>query len=408
MMPSPWKIVKTAEGERDGVRRRVIPYGRQSLDGNDIDAVVRVLKSDWLTTGPSVEEFEKAFAAFVGAGYAVAVSNGTAALHTAMRAVGIGPGDEAIVPPLTFAATANAVIYQGGRPVFADIDPKTLLLDPEAAEARITSRTCALVAVDYAGQPCDYDALRAVAGRHGLKLIADACHSLGAEYKGKPAGTLADLTVLSFHPVKHITTGEGGMITTDDPALAAVMRRFRNHGIDTDHRQRAENGTWRYEMVDLGYNYRLSDIACALGASQLRKLPVWLARRRKIAASYDRAFSGLEPLAIPETSPFVRHAYHLYPIRYRSGRPGGGRGNFFRLLREQGIGANVHYLPVHLHPYYRERYGHRRGDYPVSEGAYDELISLPIFPGMSDGDRDRVIEAVGTAIRLDARMEEET
>ena len=239
--------------------------------------------------------------------------------------------------------------------------------------------------------------------RQGLVLIADACHSLGAEYRGKKTGTFADVSVYSFHPVKHITTGEGGMITTDDPALAARMRRFRNHGIDTDHRQRAESGTWHYEMMDLGYNYRLNDISCALGTSQLRRLPETLARRREIASAYDRAFSGLASLCIPENSPFVRHAYHLYPVRYQAARIGGDRGNFFRLLREQGIGANVHYLPVHLHPYYQKRYGYRRGDYPVAEAAYDELISLPLFPAMTDGERDRVIEGVRRALVLDSQ-----
>ncbi|MDX9821388.1 MAG: UDP-4-amino-4,6-dideoxy-N-acetyl-beta-L-altrosamine transaminase [Syntrophales bacterium] len=403
MMTIPLRIPRRARWNNFGGDSPFIPYGRQSIDENDIDAVVQVLKSDWLTTGPSVEEFENAFASFVGARCAVAVSSGTAALHTAMSAVGIGPGDQVVVPPLTFAATANAVVYQGGHPIFADIDSKTLLLNPEAAEECVSNRTRALVAVDYAGQPCDYDALRAIADRHGLVLIADACHSLGAEYRGKKTGTFADVSVFSFHPVKHITTGEGGMITTDDPALAARMRRFRNHGIDTDHRQRAESGTWHYEMVDLGYNYRLNDISCALGTSQLRRLPETLARRREIASAYDRAFSGLASLCIPENAPFVRHAYHLYPVRYQAARTGGDRGNFFRLLREQGIGANVHYLPVHLHPYYQKRYGYRRGDYPVAEAAYDELISLPLFPAMTDGERDRVIEGVRRALVLDSQ-----
>ncbi|HOG16799.1 MAG TPA: UDP-4-amino-4,6-dideoxy-N-acetyl-beta-L-altrosamine transaminase [Syntrophales bacterium] len=406
MITIPLRIPRRAKWNGPCDRSPVIPYGRQSVDENDIDAVVRVLESDWLTTGPSVEEFENAFAASIGARYAVAVSSGTAALHAAMYAAGIGPGDPVIVPPLTFVATANAVLYQGGHPIFADVDPATLLLDPAAAEECVSDRTRALVAVDYAGQPCDYDALRALADRHGLVLIADACHSLGAEYRGRKTGTLADLTVFSFHPVKHITTGEGGMITTDHAVLADKMRRFRNHGIDTDHRQRSESGTWQYGMMDLGYNYRLSDIACALGTSQLRRLPDILSRRREIAAAYDRAFSGWETLRIPATSPDVRHAYHLYPVRYRANGAGGDRGNFFRLLREQGIGANVHYLPVHLHPYYSKRYGYRRGDYPVAESAHDELISLPIFPAMTDEDLSRVIEAVRRAASRDAGKEQ--
>ena len=242
------------------IRRTRLPYGRQWLDEDDIAAVGEVLHSDWLTTGPKVGDFEQAFAGFVGAKEAVTVCNGTAALHAAMYAVGIGPGDEVIVPPMTFAATANCVVFQGGTPIFADVNSDTLLLDPAQVESRITPRTKAVIAVDYTGQPCDYDALRTIADRHGLTLVADACHALGASYKGRPVGSLADLSTFSFHPVKHITTGEGGMITTGDPELARRMRVFRNHGITTDHRQREKQGSWFYEMVDLGYNYRLTDV----------------------------------------------------------------------------------------------------------------------------------------------------
>ncbi|MCK4818400.1 aminotransferase class I/II-fold pyridoxal phosphate-dependent enzyme, partial [bacterium] len=237
----------------------MIPYGRQSIDEDDVKAVVEVLRSDWLTTGPKVPEFEKAFAEFVGAKHAVAVSSGTAALHAAMYAVGIGAGDEVIVPPMTFAATANCIVFQRGVPVFSDVDAETLLIDPGQVKEKITPRTKAIIAVDYAGHPCEYDKLRQIAKRHGTALVADGCHALGAEYKGKKVGTLADLTVFSFHPVKHITTGEGGMVTTDDPALAERIRIFRNHGITSDYHQREEQGSYFYEMVDLGYNYRLTD-----------------------------------------------------------------------------------------------------------------------------------------------------
>ncbi len=264
------------------VRQAVLPYGRQSIDEADVASVVEVLQSDWLTTGPKVSEFEQAFADLVDAEEAVAVSNGTAALHAAMYAIGIGPGDEVIVPPMTFAATANCIVYQGGAPVFVDVDPDTLLLDPVQVEARITSRTKAIIGVDYTGQPCDYDVLRVIADQHGLVLVADACHALGGSYKGRAVGSLADLSIFSFHPVKHITTGEGGIITTDDPSLAQRMRVFRNHGITTDHRQRQREGSWFYEMVDLGYNYRLTDLQCVLGLNQLLKLPAWVARRREI------------------------------------------------------------------------------------------------------------------------------
>jgi perosamine synthetase len=368
----------------------MLPYGRQWVDADDIEAVAAVLRSDWLTTGPAVDAFEAAVAAFAGAAHGVAVSSGTAALHAAMYALGIGPGDEVIVPPMTFAATANAVVYLGGTPVFADVDSATLLLDPAQAEKKITARTRAIVAVDYAGQPCDYDALQRVCERHGLALVADSCHALGARYRGRPVGSLAALTAFSFHPVKHITTGEGGMIVTDDAELAGRMRRFRNHGIATDHRQRAERGSWFYEMADLGYNYRLSDIQCALGLSQLARLPAWLERRREIAARYDAAFAGhpsIQPLAV---CPDIRHAYHLYVVRVDGNR----RQEIFQQLREREIGANVHYIPVHLHPYYRRRFGTAPGLCPVAEAAYERILSLPIFPRMSDADVERVIGAM--------------
>lgn len=372
----------------------MIPYGRQSLDDSDVAAVVEVLQSSWLTTGPRVEEFEHAFAAATGAREAVAVSNGTAALHAAMHALGIQPGDEVIVPTMTFAASANCVVYQGGTPVFADVDPDTLLIDPASVERLITPRTRAVVAVDYAGQSCAYDALRDVARPHGVRIVDDASHSLGGSLHGRPVGTLAELNTFSLHPVKIITTGEGGVITTDDPDLATRMRRFRNHGIDSDHRQRELRGSWVYEMNDLGYNYRLTDFQCALGTSQLRKLPAWSARRRAVAARYDEAFAALPavaPLAVREG---VEHAYHLYVIRLDTENAGLDRARVFAELREAGIGVNVHYIPVHLHPFYRERFGTRAGLCPAAEAAYERILSLPIFPLMSDADCDRVVEAV--------------
>jgi perosamine synthetase len=366
-----------------------LPYGRQWIDEDDIQAVVEVLRGDWLTTGPKVGEFERAFAAQVGAREAVAVNTGTAALHCAMYALDIGPGDEVIVPAMTFAADANAVVYRGGTPVFADVDPATLLIDPASVEPRITPRTKAVVAVDYAGQPCDYDALRELTARHGLALAADACHALGGAYKGRPVGSLADVSTFSFHPVKHITTGEGGMITTDDPAKARRMRLFRNHGITTDHRQREAAGSWFYEMVDLGFNYRITDFQCALGISQLRKLPAWVARRQKIACHYDAAFAdlpGVRPLAV---QPEVSHAYHLYVIQVAA-----GRARVFAALRAAGLGVNVHYIPVHLHPFYRRRLGTGVGLCPAAEAAYERIISLPIFARMNDADIATVVTRV--------------
>lgn len=374
--------------------QQMIPYARQSVDEEDIQGVVEVLRSDWLTTGPMVERFEQAVGDFVGAKHAVAVSNGTAALHAAMAAASIGPGDEVIVPTMTFAATANAVVFQGGHPVFIDVLPNTLLVDPSEAEAKITSRTRAIIAVDYAGQPCEYDALRAIADKHGVSLVADACHSLGAEYKRRKVGTLADLTVFSFHPVKHITTGEGGMVVTDNVEYAEKMRRFRNHGISTDHRQRAKDSTWFYEMTDLGYNYRLTDFQCALGVSQLRKLPDWIKRRREIAREYDLAFAQSPAIKPLVASADIKHSYHLYVVKLEEAQLEGRRASAFEALRQEGIGVNVHYIPVHLHPFYCEHFGTRPGMCPVAEEAYERILSLPIFPTMKDQEVKEVIEKV--------------
>ncbi len=299
-----------------------------------------------------------------------------------------------IVTPLTFAASANCVLYQGGTPVFADVDPGTLLLDPAQVEPKITPRTKAILAVDYAGQPADYDALRAIAEAHGLTLIADACHAVGGSANGQNVGTLADLNTFSFHPVKHMTTGEGGMITTDDPALARRMRVFRNHGITTDHRQRAQQGGFFYEMVDLGYNYRITDIQCALGISQLDKLAASVVRRQQIAALYDAAFAevaSVTPLAVREG---VSHAYHLYVVQFDTEALGMSRGEIFDALRAENIGVNVHYVPVHLHPYYRETLGTGPGLCPAAEAAYERMLTLPIFPQMTDDDAEDVVAAV--------------
>lgn len=368
-----------------------IPYGRQWLDEDDVEAVSDILRSDWLTTGPAVESFERAIQEFTGCRHAIAVSSGTAALHAAVHALGIGPGDEVIVPAMTFVATANAVVFEGGTPVFADVDAGTLLIDPSDVERKITPRTRAVIAVDYAGQPCEYESLRLIAGRHGLGLISDACHSLGGEYHGRRMGSVADLTAFSFHPVKHITTGEGGMITTNDENLARRMRRFRNHGISTDFRQRAEAGSWSYEMEELGYNYRITDIQCALGTSQLRKLPRWLARRREIAARYDAAFASSSILAPLNVRPEVSHARHLYVVRFA---PEISRDAAFRAFREMGIGVNVHYMPVHLHPFYQRQFGTGPELCPRAEQAYPRLLSLPLFPRMRDEEVEAVIDAV--------------
>lgn len=374
------------------VRAQLLPYGRQSIDESDIEAVVAVLRSAWLTTGPKVAEFEEAVAAAVGARFAIALSSGTAALHAAAFAAGLKPGDEAITSPLTFCATANCVLYQGATPVFADVCEDTLNLDPATAEARITPRTRALLPVDYAGHPAELAEFLRLAELHGLVVIEDACHALGAVLDGKRVGSMAHMTVFSFHPVKHITTAEGGMVVTDSDPFAKRLRLFRNHGIDSDARARQERGQWHYEMVELGYNYRLPDLACALGLSQLKRLDANLARRREIAARYTGAFSAMPGVRPPVVRPGANPAWHLYPIRVSL--PGKSRAEVFAALRAENIGVNVHYVPVHLHPYYRRHLGFKPGDFPVAESAYEQLISLPMFHGMEDGDVADVIAAV--------------
>lgn len=370
-----------------------LPYGRQEIGDADIKAVVEALVSGWLTTGPRVAEFEKAFAAHCGAADGVAVNSGTAALHCAMRALGIGPGDEVIAPAITFAASANAALYEGAVPVFADVEPDTLLIDPASVAEKITPRTRAIVAVDYGGQPADYDALRALARDRNIAIIADACHSPGATYKGRKAGTLGDISCFSFHPVKHMTTCEGGMAVTGDAGMAAHMRRFRNHGIDSDHRSREASGAHAYDMAELGYNYRLPDVQCALGLAQLGRLSGWVAARQSIAALYDAALAGLPGVTPLKTHGDRTNAHHLYVVKLAGHLD---RDRVFARLRAEGIGANVHYAPVYLHSYYRAR-GYAPGLAPVAEDASRRILTLPMFPAMTAADVQRVTEALTRA-----------
>jgi perosamine synthetase len=397
MTALPTKLETLAIHGGSPVRAKMLPYGRQSLEDSDIEAVVEVLKSDWLTTGPKVGEFEERFAAWVGARHAISFSSGTAALHGAAFAAELGPGDEAITTPMTFCATANCILYQGATPVFADVSPDTLNLDPEAVadklSARTSSRLKAILAVDYAGHPAALDELGKLAQAKGALLIEDACHALGAEYRGNRVGGIADMTIFSFHPVKHLTTGEGGMVATNDARLATTLRRFRNHGISSEARERQESGQWFYEMVLLGFNYRLTDIACALGLSQLEKLESNLARRRQIAAQYAARVVDLPAVVLPTVREGIDPAWHLYPIRLRLQMLTENRGEIFRALRAENIGVNVHYVPVHQHPYYRERF-HSTEAYPVAEDAYERLISLPMFHSMTDQDVEDVIHAL--------------
>jgi perosamine synthetase len=351
-----------------------------------------------LTTGPKVAEFEEAMAAWIGAKYAVSFSSGTAALHAAAFTAGLEPGDEAITSPLTFAATANCVLYQGATTVFADVLEDTLNLDPGLVAAKITPHTKAILPVDYAGHPADLDSFLQLADRHGLIVIEDACHALGADYRRRRVGSVAHMTVFSFHPVKHLTTGEGGMVTTDNPAFAETLRRFRNHGISSDTRHRQSDGQWHYEMVLLGFNYRLTDIACALGLEQMKKLEGNLVRRRQIAARYSDEFRNLPGVLPPRTRTDVNPAWHLYPIRLDFTRLCADRGHVFRALCAENIGVNVHHIPVHFHPYYRDRFGYQGGEYPVAEAAYECLISLPMFHGMTGGDVDDVVRALSKVL----------
>ena len=379
--------------------RDFIPYGRQEIDEDDIAAVVEVLRGDWLTTGPAVERFELAFAGLVGAQHAVAVTNGTAALHLAMLAAGIGPGDEVIVPTMTFAASANAARYVGADVVFCDVRADTLSIDVEQAEDLVTSRTKAIVVVDYAGIPCDLDEVMALAERHGLVVIEDACHAVGATYRGRPVGSVAHLSTFSFHPVKHLTTGEGGMVTTADPALNRRLRRLRNHGIDSDFRQRETAGTWEYDAVELGYNFRLSDINAALGASQVTKVPGWVERRRELAAQYRELLRDL-PLTMLVEPDHVRASWHLFPILLdvEAGPP--ARAQVFAHLRAVGIGVNVHYRPLHFHTTFQQAAGGLR--FPVAEAAYERILSLPMWHGLVDEEQGRVIAELAAALRRGA------
>ncbi len=373
------------------VRTEFLPYGHQWIDEQDIASVVEVLKSDWITQGAKVEEFENRMADYCGAKYAVAVSSGTAALHAACAVAGISRGDEAITTPITFAATANAIMYCGGKPVFADIKEDTLNIDPEEIRKKLSPRTRAILPVDFAGHPADLDEIRVIAEENKLIVIEDACHAIGAEYKKKGTGSLADMTVFSFHPVKHITTGEGGMIVTDNKGFYENLKTFRHHGI-VKHSSR--EGSWHYEIDSLGYNLRITDFQCALGLSQMNKLDSFIRRRREIASGYNEAFAEVKEIIIPVEKDYVRSSYHIYVIQLRTGMLTVGRKEVLEAMRAENIGVNVHYMPLHLHPFYQRELGYNKGDYPRAERYYDRAITLPIFPKMSDHDVDDVIKAI--------------
>ncbi len=374
---------------------KYIPYGHQSISNEDIQAVVEVLRSDYLTTGPKIEEFERAVSEYTGAKYAVAIANGTAALHAACAAAGIGQGDEVIVTPNTFVASANCVLYCKGTPVFADIDSDTYNISPSEIRKKITDKTKAIVGVDFSGQPCEWDEIKDIAKEYGLITIEDAAHSLGADYKGKKVGTIADMTTLSFHPVKHITTGEGGMILTDSKEYYEALLMFRSHGITRDKQKLTKNdGPWYYEQLDLGYNYRITDIQCALGISQLKRLDKFVEKRRSLAFRYDKAFADLENIVTPTQRKGCHNSYHLYVIQVKNK----DRRQVFDALHKAGIGVNVHYIPVYTQPYYRE-HGYREVNCSNAWEYYTRAISLPLYPDLTYEEQDYVIEKVRDAVK---------
>lgn len=380
------------------IRDTYLSYGKQTVDDSDIQAVVDVLKSDYLTTGPFVKEFEEKVANYVGSKYAVAVSNGTAALHMACFAAGIKEGDEVIVSPMTFAASANAVLYCGGTPVFADIDPLTYNIDPGRIEEKITDKTKAIIPVDFSGQSVDMDRIKEIADKHGLIIIEDAAHALGSEYKGRKVGSQADMVEFSFHPVKPITTAEGGIVTTNSEDLYKKMMIFRTHGITRDQELLNENhGPWYYEQQHLGYNYRLTDVQSALGTSQMYKIDNFITRRREIVKLYNDAFKDLKEVVTPFEVEFSNSGWHIYVIKVKSELLTVTRKEIFEALQAENIGVNVHYLPVYLHPYYRDL-GYEKGLCPNAEELYEKIITLPLFPSMSNEDVNDVVAAVNKVI----------
>jgi len=376
---------------------KYIPYGRHYIDSDDIKEVTKVLRSDWITQGPKIEEFEEKLAHYCGAKYAVVVSSGTAALHIACLVAGIKPGEEVITTPVTFVASANCILYCGGKPVFADIQEDTANIDPEEIRKKITKKTKAIIPVHYAGQPCDLKEIQEIAKRHNLTVIEDAAHALGAEYKGSKIGSCkySDMTIFSFHPLKSITTGEGGAILTNSKEYYEKLIMFRQHGVTKDRTKFKFNNdaNWYYEMHYLGYNYRLTDIQCALGLSQLRKLDKFIKRRRQIAQIYNKELSKLDGIELPVGKKGVKSARHLYTIRIK----GNKRRKIFEALRKRGIGVHLHYIPVYLQPYYQQL-GYRKGACPVAENYYNRAITLPLYPKMRDKDVKSVVRILSNTL----------
>lgn len=384
----------------DSTCRPQIPFHLPSIDEEEIAEVVSTLRSGWLTTGPRVRQFEQEFAAYVGGRHAVAVSSGTAALHLGLEAVGVGAGDEVIVPTYTFTATGEVVAYLGARPVLADCRPDTFNIDIVTLEPLITKRTRAIVPVHVAGQACDMDPIMALAREHGIAVIEDAAHALPCRYKGISIGSVGDATAFSFYATKTLTTGEGGMITSPREDLVSRMRMMSLHGLSADAWQRySEKGSWYYQAVEFGFKYNMTDIAAAIGIHQLRKIDLLHQRRREIASMYTEGLSDLDTCAVPREASYGTHAWHLYILELNRSALEGGRDEVIRALRENGVATSVHFIPLHLHPAYQVAYGYRRGACPVAEMVFQRVVSLPIYPRMSDEDVARVIEAVRDTLR---------
>lgn len=372
-----------------------IGYGHQYIDDADIQAVVDVLKSDYLTCGPEIDKAEKKLCEITGAKYAVLLANGTAALHAMCSAAGIGPGDEVITTPMTFAASANCALYCGARPVFADINMDTYNIDPNSIEKCITDRTKAVVAVDFTGQAVEIDRIRKICDKHGLVFLEDAAHSLGTKYNGGTVGSLADMTEFSFHPVKTCTAGEGGAVTTNDHELYKKLILFRTHGITRDQElmDKESEGGWYYQQVDLGYNYRITDMQAALLCSQLDKLDMFATRRKELVKRYDEAFGSMPEIVVQKEIPESDSVRHLYILQLDLDKLKCGRKEIFEALQAEGVGVNVHYIPTYLFPYYR-KLGYKEGICPNAEKLYEKIISIPLYYGLSNEQQDGVICAV--------------
>ena len=383
------------------MRKNFLSYGHQWIDDDDIKSVVDVLKSDWITQGPKIIEFEKLVAKYCNAKYAVSFSSGTAALHASSFAIDISNGDEAITTPITFVATGNCILFNQGIVRFADIKSNTYNINYNYIKKEIRySKTKAIIPVDFAGQPCDLDEIKEIADDNNLYVIEDASHAIGAEYKNKKIGSISDLTVFSFHPVKHITTGEGGMVLTNNYEHYEKLLLFRTHGITKNPEKMEKNdGDWYYEMHDLGYNYRITDFQCALGISQLKKLDSFIKRRREIAKIYNEEFCDVEEINIPFEKKDVKSSYHLYVIQLNLEKLKVDRKIIFNELRKENIGVHVHYIPLHLHPYYKDKFGYQKGDFPIAENYYERALTLPLFPKMNDDVVENVIDAVKKVIK---------